>query len=189
MAATFVYTDSQNTVFDVPLIAASAIITAPAVNTNFVYTSNQLNNVYNGFTSVTRYTPNRYMVTNEQGYPVVTAIAPTSTTGATGATGANGLNGSSDIAVKYTFTAIAGQTVFGVVTQITAIEKVKVELNGVNQTQFTIANGGYSVNLNDPVSSFPNQIITITVFVSQATLAPIGSNGLPITVFPYFFTQ
>ena len=188
MAATFVYTDSQNTIFDVPLISASAIITAPVVSTNFVYTNNQINNVYNGFTSVTRYTPNRYLVTNEQGYPVVTAIAPTSTAGAPGTNGVKGDKGDSDIAITYTFIAIEGQTVFGVITPITSIEKVVVDVNGakITNTQYTIANGGYSVNLSDPISSFPNQIITITIYVSQASLVA-SANVFPITVFPYFF--
>lgn len=76
MIETFVYTDNQDTIFDVPLIAASNTVIETAVDINFVYTSNQVDNVYNGFTSVTRYTPNRYLVTNEQGYPTVTNTPP-----------------------------------------------------------------------------------------------------------------
>lgn len=46
------------------------------VDATFVYTANQRSNIYDGFTSVTSYTPNRFIISNEYGYPIASQLSP-----------------------------------------------------------------------------------------------------------------
>lgn len=46
------------------------------ISEGFQYTLNQTSAVYDGFTSVTSYTPNRFIISNEFGYPVASDINP-----------------------------------------------------------------------------------------------------------------
>lgn len=46
------------------------------IDEGFVYTQNQTSVIYDGFTSVTSYTPNRFIVSNKFGYPVTSDLSP-----------------------------------------------------------------------------------------------------------------
>lgn len=112
------------------------------ITEGFVYTKNQTSIIYDGFTSVTSYTPNRFIVSNKFGYPVTSNLSIDSF----------GIILQTDVVFPteglnfYTFAELIGQTVMTVYRGTGTILRARSSAPSNEFAQFDGITGRITVN-------------------------------------------